>query len=64
MTKADWLRSEIEKLEGMKIGQNVVFNFVGRNKINEATEANAHNHTLTTIITRYKEELKVLETQI
>lgn len=53
MTKADWLRSEIEKLEGM---------------IN-TSEADGHAHdptgvnALTSIITWYKEELKELESK-
>ena len=53
-TKADWLRSEIEKLEGMKEDiyavedESLIMMQVG------------HNTALTSIITRYKEELKEL----
>jgi len=52
-TKADWLRSEIEKFEGVE------------DKAVWASQC--HNikviplSTFTSIITRYKEELKVLE---
>ena len=55
MTKADWLRSEIEKLEGDLRPYNSMSDW--------AEEINAHNTALTSIITRYKEELKVLESK-
>ena len=60
-TKADWLRSEIEKLEGMKqpitIDDRVESAFA-------SIEWDRYNEALTTIITRYTEELKELESKI
>lgn len=55
-TKANWLRSEIDKLEGMKkyeLGPNARI----------APDEKYWNQALTSIITRYKEELKVLESK-
>ena len=54
MTKADWLRSEIEKLE-----EEIEHwkRYSAGNYAEGAIEA------LTSIITRYKEELKVLESK-
>ena len=66
-TKADWLRSEIEKLEGMKIND---FGFIDvqLNGITHKVKAESDRHifyntALTSIITRYKEELKELESK-
>ena len=54
-TKADWLRSEIKRLEGVAM----------KNTKDESTSdwfyGYGWNHALTSIITRYKEELKELE---
>ena len=44
--RADWLRSEIEKLEGML-----------KKVRNYPTELDVYNQAITSIITRYKEEL-------
>lgn len=59
--RQDWLRSEIEKLEGMKqpitIDDRVESAFA-------SIEWDRYNEALTTIITRYKEELKVLESKV
>ena len=69
MTKSDWLRSEIEKLEGMKKtgnnGEGLPFENSPDIYGNARMEAwkNGHNTALTSIITRYKEELKVLESK-
>ena len=52
MTKADWLRSEIEKLEGMKEDGETPF---GTQELHE-TEL-AYNQAPTSIITRYKENI-------
>ena len=52
--RADWLRSEIEKLEGM--WRAYLIPKEGRHDYD-----NGYNQALTSIITRYKEELKVLE---
>lgn len=49
-TRADWLRSEIERVEKMKI-----------KKVTEPNWNEGYNTGLSDIITRYKEELKVLE---
>ena len=83
-TKADWLRSEIEKLEGEKLpypyvckspfpGEGVDFHlktyghlpYFGCCKYDQLTkdETDVYNQALTSIITRYKEELKVLESE-
>ena len=62
-TKADWLRSEIEKLEsGVKTGNNgegLPFENSPDIYGNARIEAwkNGHNQAITSIITRYKEEL-------
>lgn len=53
MTKADWLRSEIEKLEGVKLIKYRGF------PLDE--QERGFNQALTFIITRYKEELLELE---
>ena len=66
MTKADWLRSEIEKLEGM-LKPNIPVLAGGGSKPSEyhkAGQVHGRNQALTSIITRYKEELKVLESKI
>jgi len=57
MTKADWLRSEIEKLERMKSADypSSLADPVG------FTKCLSKNNTLASIITRYKEELLELE---
>ena len=60
MTKADWLRSEIEKLESEEIKsdpQAVAVN------AHIATWEQGYNHAKEESITRYKEELKVLESK-
>ena len=57
-TKANWLRSEIEKLEGETKGL-VTLNCYGN--CNPRCHDSGKDIALTTIITRYKEELKVLE---
>lgn len=64
-TKAHWLRSEIEKLEGMKkmdfhTGQ-CIDSQDGCEDCFKQTEIDGHNTALTSIITRYKEELLELE---
>lgn len=66
-SKADWLRSEIEKLEGsIKTGNNgegLPFENSPDIYGNARMEAwkNGYNKSLTSIITRYKEELLELE---
>lgn len=80
-TKASWLRSEIEKLEG--IIKQEVKKLELPEKYKDSLEMNAetlpivmhnlrcelhpfdngYNTALTSIITRYKEELKVLESK-
>lgn len=59
-TKADWLRTEIDKLEGMKKDTS---GFPGQDEESRIgrIQIYAHNEALTTIITRYKEELLELE---
>ena len=57
--RADWLRSEIEKLEVMKETRHTdecLFHVIE----NCTCVAFHYNKALTSIITRYKEELKVL----
>ena len=67
--RADWLRSEIEKLEGsIKTGNNGEgLPFENSPEIfgNARMEAwkNGYNQALTSIITRYKEELLELESK-
>jgi len=69
-SKKDWLRSEIEKLEGgMKPTPEDIREIEREDddiiKVNTAwlrvQKNRANNTTLTSIITRYKEELKELE---
>lgn len=55
--RISWLRSEIEKLEGMKVIENE------KAPVGFYTASIATNATLTSIITRYKEELKELESK-
>lgn len=56
--RADWLRSEIEKLEGV---QNETRNFPMKKDGTNWDEWNdGYDRALTSIITRYKEELKAL----
>jgi len=52
-TKATWLRSEIEKLEGEKLWE---YDFQGKRSMAKKN----WNDALTSIITRYKEELKAI----
>ena len=71
-TKADWLRSEIEKLDGNKrksiavmspdeiVSDALKFKRHPNQAFNDG-HATGYNQALTSIITRYKEELKVLE---
>jgi len=64
--KADWLRSEIEKLESSeKMKSKIGFEKDGTKmqQIKQRVYAQGHNQALTSIITRYKEELKVLESK-
>lgn len=56
-TKADWLRSEIEKLKSHIVGE-VLMDMEGTT--NRAFDEGS-NQALTSIITRYKKELEVLE---
>lgn len=60
-TKADWLRSEIEKLEKLRR------KFVTQPALYKGSDANVwregYNEALTSVITRYKEELEVLESK-
>ena len=71
MTKADWLRSEIEKLEGMKMPHKDWTKDEHYKTCKDGCTycCNAEgtrcgfNQALDTIITRYKEELKVLESK-
>lgn len=58
--RAHWLRSEIEKLESEK--KPLTKSMYGTLHLTQKDFA--YNQALTSIITRYKEELKVLETQI
>ena len=61
--QADWLRSEIEKLEGM-LKPNIPVLAGGGSKPSEyhkAGQVHGRNQALTSIITRYKEELLELE---
>ena len=55
--KADWLRSEIEKLEGMNV---VLDNGASFKRQTHYPQNVGYNTALTTLITRYKEELKDL----
>ena len=67
MTKADWLRSEIEKLEGMKLKDKKEYPKLFPREWADCCwegEMNGYNQALTTIITRYKEELKVLKEEL
>ena len=66
--RADWLRSEIEKLEGMKktktFPQQLIHFDHSVEYIERLSDGDIHyNSALTSIITRYKEELKVLESK-
>ena len=66
--KTDWLRSEIEKLEGMKktktFPQQLIHFDHSVEYFERLSDADIHyNQALTSIITRYKEELKVLESK-
>ena len=65
--RADWLRSEIEKLEGMrKLEHTDDIPTTDIEYIASRIEGDARiywNDCLTSIITRYKEELKVLENE-
>lgn len=56
-TKADWLRSEIEELESEK--KPLTKSMYGTLHLTEKDFA--YNQALTSIITRYKEELLELE---
>ena len=56
-TRIDWLRSEIEKMEGEKWNLNNHSHLPPQ----AHHEADIRNSTLTSIITRYKEELLELE---
>ena len=63
-TKSDWLRSEIERLESSeKMKSKIGFEKDGTKmqQIKQRVYAQGHNQALTSIITRYKEELKELE---
>lgn len=71
--RADWLRSEIEKLEGMKKVEFVgdLFEQIGMPAAQNSVEdflqidkARSYNQALTSIITRYKEELLELEKEV
>ena len=57
MTKADWLRSEIEKLEGV---EGKEYDYSSIDAFNEV-RTEAWDEALTSIITRYKEELLELD---
>ena len=64
--RADWLRSEIEKLEGMKktktFPQQLIHFDHSVEYIERLSDGDIHyNYALTSIITRYKEELVELE---
>lgn len=65
-TKADWLRSEIEKLDGMRLPEQSDYHtsdLIYTSSTGLKLERNkGNNQALTSIITRYKEELKALET--
>ena len=63
MTKADWLRSEIEKLEADKVEQEQLHD-QNENCHPTDCEHRAIDSYITSIITRHKEELKVLESKI
>ena len=56
--RTSWLRSEIEKLEGEVKDEEWNEDGLSKNK-----KILGHNQALTSIITRYKEELKVLESK-
>ncbi len=64
--RADWLRSEIEKLEGTitkYVWENGECSVCGYDSVyseGEEHRCEVFNDALTSIITRYKEELKVL----
>ena len=58
-TKADWLRSEIERLEEV-IG---LYETQCIEEIGFVVNGDKIHQALTSIITRYKEELKVLESK-
>ena len=65
-TKSDWLRSEIEKLRIMKRYDPILHTVTvpdGDRPTSEQWMNKGHNQVLTSIITRYKEELKVLESK-
>ena len=67
-TKADWLRSEIKRLEGMKktktFPQQLIHFDHSVEYFERLSDADIHyNQALTSIITRYKEELKELESK-
>lgn len=70
-TKADWLRSEIEKLEDEKfvwltpeeMKQHDGCRYKRNGLYVGQVAGNNFNQALTSIITRYKEELKVLESK-
>ena len=59
MTKADWLRSEIEKLENMYDEPHEGTKYVSQEQ--SSYWVDGYNQALTTLITRYTEELKELE---
>ena len=64
MTKADWLRSEIEKMEGMRKKTDYPVSYdtnEGRKWTAMRDNHAGFNTCLDTIITRYKEELLELE---
>ena len=64
--RADWLRSEIEKLESSeKMKSKIGFEKDGTKmqQIKQRVYAQGHNQALTSIITRYKEELLELDSK-
>jgi hypothetical protein len=60
MTKTDWLRSEIEKLEGMMLSMSMEIDTYSIH-VGDIEDVKSYNLALTSIITRYKEELLELE---
>ena len=59
--RADWLRSEIERLENMYDEPHKGTKYVSHEQ--SSYWVDGYNQALTTLITRYKEELKVLESK-
>jgi len=55
------LEADIERLEGEKTGQNVIFNQIARDKVKEAHGDNRYNQALQDQIDHYKSEIALIE---